>query len=225
MDEHLIKSEHLGYDVRYWVHVPEGFSGRELPALYVTDGKWYCERGDIVALSRSLIREGKVDPHLLVLVDAFDPNNESRNRRNQQFLCNPDYVSFYREELIPEIQQRYAASKSREDTGLLGLSFGGLNSMYFAIHASDLFGKIGIQSPAPHPCPDIFDEFVARDRLPIDIYLSTGTVNDKARDTRRLKRILEEKGYEFKYQEVPEGHNWKNWKPLLDDILLHFYGI
>ena len=97
--------------------------------------------------------------------------------------------------------------------------------MYFGIHAHDVFGKIGIQSPAPHPCPEIYAEYSSRDKLAIDIFLSTGTVNDKARDTRKFKGILEDKGYDFAYHEVPEGHNWKNWAPLLDDVLLHFYGV
>jgi len=223
--EHIIASSHLGYEVRYWVHVPVGHEGEQLPVLYVTDGKWYDESGEILEKSRDLMLDGKVIPHVIVLVDAFDPRDASKNRRNQQFLCNPDYVSFYREELVPEVQKRYKTSRSREDTGLLGLSFGGLNSMYFALHAHDTFGKIGIQSPAPHPCPDIYSDFEKTEKLPLSIYLSTGTVRDKARESRRLKEILERKGYELAYKEVPEGHNWKNWKPLIDDGLVYFYGI
>ena len=79
-----------------------------------------------------------------------------------------------------------------------------LNSMYFGIHANDVFGKIGIQSPAPHPCPDIYNDYADTEKLPIDIFLSTGTVKDKKKATRKLKKILEEKGYEFEYKEVPE---------------------
>ena len=148
-----------------------------------------------------------------------------KNRRNKQFLCNPDYVKFYREELIPEIDQRYSTNATQPSRGMLGLSFGGLNSMYFGIHAHDVFGKIGIQSPAPHPCPGIYEDYKNQPKLPIDIYLSTGTVKDKERATRKLKKILDDKGYDFEYQEVAEGHNWRNWKPLLDDVLLRFYGI
>ena len=61
--------------------------------------------------------------------------------------------------------------------------------------------------------------------FPEQIFLSTGTVNDKARESRRLKALLEQKDLELSYVEVAEGHNWKNWRPLLDDILIFFYGI
>lgn len=27
----------------------------------------------------------------------------------------------------------------------------------------------------------------------------------------------------MKYLEVPFEHNWGNWKPLLDDVLLYFF--
>jgi enterochelin esterase-like enzyme len=222
-DEHIIKSDILGYSIRYWVHVPAG-DQQNLPVLYVTDGKWYKDSGGLVEVSQSLIRNNKIQPHIIVMVDAFDPEQSAMNRRNSQFLCNPDYVNFYRNELLPAIDEQYATIKSREGRAILGLSFGGLNSMYFALQANDIFGKIGIQSPAPHPCPDIYTDFEQHDKLPLEIFLSTGTVNDKARATRRLKSILDSKGYAFKYVEVAEGHNWRNWGPLLDDVLIYFYG-
>ena len=220
-----ITSQVLGYDLQYWVQLPAGYeSDKAYPTLYVTDGWWYKEDGGLPEIARELMAQQQIADIILVYVDAYDPDDQSNNRRNSQFLCKPDYVQFYKEELIPAVDEAFGTDRSRSSRGMLGVSFGGLNSMYFGIHAHDVFGKIGIQSPAPHPCPDIYEEYENRERLPIDIFLSTGTVNDKAKATRRLKRILEAKGYEFAYQEVPHGHTWANWTPLLDDVLLHFYG-
>jgi len=224
VNEHIIESKILGYNVRYWVYVPNG-NEKKLSVMYVTDGKGYKDRGGIVGISESLIKKNLVEPHIIVMVDANDPDIAGLNRRNDQFLCNLAYVRFYKEELVPKIDSSYKTLNSSDNRGILGLSFGGLNAMYFALHASDTFGKIGIQSPAPHPCPDIYADFENANKLPIDIFLSTGTVNDKAKATRRLKNILDNKGYNFEYVEVPEGHNWRNWKPMLDDILIYFYGV
>ena len=223
--EHLIESDVLGYSLRYWVHVPNGYDESPLPVLYVTDGDGYMGSGDMATTSWKLIDENKVSPHIIVFVSPIDPSNTSINRRNSQFLCNPEYLKFYKQELIPRVDQDYNTIGSRDGRGILGLSFGGLNAMYFALYGSDTFQKIGIQSPAPHPCPTIYNDFEKAGRLPLDIFLSTGTVNDKARDTRRFKSVLEHNGYNFKYIEVSEGHNWKNWKPLLDDVLIYFYGV
>ena len=222
IDERIIKSEVLGYNLKYWVYVPDGADG-PMQVLYVTDGNGYKKNG-LVEASKSLVKQGKIDPHIIVMVSAVDPDNPSRNRRNSQFLCNQDYVRFYKEELIPEIDGRYKTIRDQKGRGILGLSFGGLNAMYFAIQANDTFRNIGIQSPAPHPCPSIYDDFRNSPKLPINIFLSTGTVNDKATATRRFKKVLEDKGYEFTYLEVAEGHNWRNWRPMLGDILLSFYG-
>ena len=40
---------------------------------------------------------------------------------------------------------------------------------------------------------------------------------------KRLRRTLQDKGYDLTYVKVREGHDWKNWKPLLDDVLLTFF--
>lgn len=221
---HRIKSQVLGYDLQYWVHLPKGYQeDLKYPVLYVTDGYWYKEQGKLLNIADRLLKQQKINPTILVLVDAIGPDNRNDNRRELEFLCNPKYLDFYRQELTPAIDQTYSTDTAQQSRGILGLSFGGLNSMYFGLYGSDLFGKIGIQSPAPHPCPDIFKAFEEAPKLPIDIYLSTGTVNDTAPAARKLKGILESKGYTMAYEEVAKGHNWSNWKPLLDDVLLHFY--
>ena len=221
---HRIKSQLLGYDLQYWVHLPKGYQeGLKYPVLYVTDGYWYKEQGRLLQITDRLLKRQKIKPVILVLVDAIGPDNRRDNRRELEFLCNPRYLDFYRQELVPVIDQNFSTDTTQQNRSILGVSFGGLNSMYFGLYGSDLFGKVGIQSPAPHPCPDIFKAYQESPKLPIDIYLSTGTVNDTAPAARKLKRILEEKEYTITYREVAKGHDWSNWKPLLDDILLYFY--
>jgi len=39
-----------------------------------------------------------------------------------------------------------------------------------------------------------------------------------------MKKILEQKEYPLKYIEVNEGHSWGNWRGLLDDMLIYFFG-
>ena len=222
VDERIIESKHLGYNVRYWVYIPKKVT-ETMPVLYVTDGKGYKANG-LIKVSEKLLRGDKVIPHVIVMVDTIDPDDPSVDHRNSQFLCNADYLNFYKEELIPRVEKEYNINTTRDQRGILGLSFGGLNAMYFALHGSDVFGKIGIQSPAPHPCPTIYTDIKNSPKLPVDIFLSTGIISDKEYETRKIKRILDSKGYDFKYIEVREGHNWANWAPLFDDILLYFYG-
>lgn len=55
------------------------------------------------------------------------------------------------------------------------------------------------------------------------MFLSIGKPNHNTAANRRFRKALENKGYDLKYVEVREGHNWDNRPPLVDDVLLHFY--
>jgi len=223
-DNQRIASKVLKYDLQYRVYLPAGYSQlSSLPVLYVVDGQWYIDEGDMPGILNDLISSKQVTPLVAVFIDNRDPDNLKNNRRNSQFLCNEKYVAFVTKELVPLIDASYKTNRSADARAMLGLSFGGLNAAHFALKAHDTFHLIGMQSPALHPCPAIYDGFKNQDQLPLKIFMSTGAVNDTEEGTRRLKAILDAKGYHFKYLEVDEGHNWKNWKPLLDDILLYFF--
>lgn len=223
-DNQIITSDVLGYDLQYRVYLPSGhLAMHDLPVIYVTDGQWYIGQGEMTALLDRLIESNEIEPVIAVFVDNRDPHNLSNNRRNSQFMCNTEYVRFYSDELIPHIDSAYHTGAHRTERVILGLSFGGLNSVCFGIHGHDSFEGIAIQSPAMRPVPSVYSSYEDSTKLPIKIFLSSGTFGDNEDSTRRLKRILESKGYEMKYLEVPFEHNWEKWKPLLDDVLLYFF--
>ena len=82
-----------------------------------------------------------------------------------------------------------------------------------------------MQSPAYHPVPKLLSAYEEMPLLPLRIFLSTGKPNDNTAATRKLRDVLEAKGYPMEYIEVREGHNWSNWKPLIDDVLRFFYEV
>ncbi len=224
-DNLRIESTALGYSLQYRVYLPPGYEKRTaLPVLYVTDGQWYIKDGKVPEVMDRLIAEKKMDPTIAVFVDNRNPDRLSENRRNRQFFCNQDYVKFYKEELIPTIDAQYPTAADRTERVVLGLSFGGLNSACFGLFASDVFEGIAMQSPATHPVPSLHAAYQSADPLPLNIFLSSGSQRDNEAQTRKFKSILEEKGYPMHYIEVPHGHNWDNWGPLIDDVLLYYFG-
>ena len=221
----VFKSERLGYDLHYRVYTPSGYENyADLPTLYVTDGQWYVREGRLHELMDRLIDEGTIEPAVVVFIDNRDPYDYNVNRRNSQFFCNKDYIHFVSKELAPFIDEKFGTSTDRADRAILGLSFGGLNSACFGLYARDSFEGIAMQSPAMHPVPDIVDDYAKLEDVDLKIFLSTGTDRDNAERTRAFKKVLDEIGVEMNYIEVPYGHNWQNWKPLLDDILEYYYG-
>jgi len=219
-----ISSEILGYDLQYRVYVPAGnVAVGNLSVLYVTDGPGYISEGRMPRVLDRLIDDGSIDPVVVVFVDPRDPDRLATNRRNTEFLCNGDYYKFYAEELIPTVEQTYPVGMSREHRGILGLSFGGTNAACFGLMGYETFSAIGMHSPANHPIKGMLPAYEKMPLLPLRMFLSTGRPDDNTRANRKFRRVLEEKGYEMKYIEVTAGHNWDNWRPLIDDVLLHFY--
>jgi enterochelin esterase-like enzyme len=224
-DDIRISSDALGYDLQYRVYVPEGVRrNAKLPTLYITDGQWYISRGKLPELLDKEIGAGNIEPVLVVFVDSRNPDNLQQNRRNQQFFCNPRYVEFFTNELLPTVDGNYPASAARDDRVILGLSFGGRNSACFGLMAYDSFAGIAMQSPANSEMVDeLRFQYMAQDKLPIKIFMSVGTQNDNTQAGRQFMELLKFQEYDLTYREVNEGHDWDNWGPLLDDVLYTFF--
>lgn len=223
--EQRIHSGALGYDLQYRVFLPPGSRRRSgLPAIYVTDGHAYVSVGGMPWLMQRLIEAGTIAPAIAVFVDSRDPDRLTVDRRREEFACNSDYIRFVTDELVPEIEAKYGASSRPRDRVMLGLSMGGLNAACFGLHAHEVFGGVAMQSPALGRVPALITAYEESPRLPVKIFLSTGTVRDGEERSRAFRTVLERKEYELSYIEVPHGHSWSNWGPLLDDVLVYFFG-
>jgi enterochelin esterase-like enzyme len=223
-DNQLVSSEILGYDLQYRVYLPEGYESLEnLPVIYITDGQWYIRSGNMDEKIDKEIAEGRIEPVIAVFIDNRDPHQLSNNRRNSEFFCNQSYAQFFEQELVPSIDSEYKTRKDRNSRVILGLSFGGLNSACFGIYAVKTFGGIAMQSPALHPVKNLYEIYDQVGKLPIKIFLSTGSVDDNTKSNRRWHNHLKRIGYDVAYREIIQGHNWRNWRPLLDDVLQTFF--
>ena len=220
-----ISSVAMGYDIQYRVYVPEGIQpGDELPVMFITDGPGYIQNGRTPNVLDRLIRLDKIEPVIVVFVDSRNPDNLHENRRNAEFFCNRHYLAFYIYDLIPAIENAYPVQRTREGRSILGVSFGGLNAACFGLLGFDTFSGIAMHSPANHPVENLLPAYKNEPTRPIKIFLSTGASKDNTADNRRFRKILMDKGYEMKYMQTDEGHNWDNWRPLIDDVFLYYYG-
>tara|TARA_R110002096_G_scaffold296811_10_gene491294 strand:- start:7636 stop:7920 length:285 start_codon:yes stop_codon:yes gene_type:complete len=87
------------------------------------------------------------------------------------------------------------------------------------------FEGIAMQSPANDKHVGLMTTlYKEEEKRPLKIFMSVGTLNDNTAAGRRFKRTLVAKGYDVTYKETRQGHNWKNWRPLLDDLLRTFFG-
>lgn len=223
-DNVQIESDALNYTLQYRVYLPHGYSdAQNYPVVYVADGQEYAhpDMGGMIQVLDNLIHQELIEPVIAVFMDPRQPDNLSNNRRAGQYTCNPDFVKFAANELVPAIDAQYATLKDPQKRCILGTSYGGNNAGYFGAMRPDVFGLIAPQSPA------FFDEtlnlYKNKAKMPLSIFMTTGVIHDTQYQARQMKGILTEKNYDFGYIEVNEGHSWGNWCALVDDILLFFF--
>lgn len=220
-----ITSQHLGYSLQFKVYTPEGYNNNiSYPVMFLTDGQWFLSEGEMQSRLDFEIGEGNIVPVIVVFVDSRNPNELKDNRRNKEFMCNKNYVLFYVNELIAEVKENYSISEERNNRVIAGLSFGGINAACFGIAANKYFGGIGMLSPANDQHLGVISKLYKRsNERPLKVFLSGGKKNDNLKAIRKFKKVLVNEGHDINYHEVPFGHDWKNWRPLLDDLLMTFF--
>ncbi len=223
----VMTSTNLGYDVAYRVYIPADYANLDvLPVIYVTDGHEYAndQMGSMVTVLDNLMADGKIQPVMAVFVDPRNPDSPTTNRRESQYITNDDFGAFLTEELVPMIDTAYKTDPRPEARVILGTSLGGLNSAYVGLTHADVFGLLAVQSPALWVDTTVVDAYETLDPLPLNIFMSQGSIWDDIENTRRLRDIFVSKGYPLLFIETPEGHSWGNWRALLDDMLIYFFG-
>ncbi len=222
-----LMSDALGYAVGYDIYIPANYDSQDdLNVIYVTDGQEYSNEnlGSMITVLDNLHHLNQIEPTIAVFVSPLDPWDMEMNRRMDEFGNNQDYISFFIGELIPRIESEYRVNSSRSSRAILGTSLGGLNATYFGFTRPDIFQNVAIQAPAYWYREEIFDIVKASNFNDPNLFMSVGTIGDNTIDARNMKTILEEKGLEFTYLEVNEGHSWGAWRTQLDDILIQFFG-
>ncbi len=223
--EILYQSKALGYPITYSVYLPHGHHSH-LPTIYVTDGFEYMDpkMGNMVTTLDNLIADKKIQPVIAIFIDHREPMNRSNNRRMEELAMNEKYLKFFTEEFIPLIEQNYPVAKGRENRAILGTSMGGLTSAYFVFARPEVFGMAGIQSPAFWTKPQIYSLCDSMANSKTKISMTSGVYNDASESARKMKTILENNSCIYTYRETNEGHSWGNWRNLIDDILIDFFG-
>jgi enterochelin esterase family protein len=113
-----------------------------------------------------------------------------------------------------------------------------LFAIFAALNNPDVFGNVLAQSsnlfysPVVSPTLNAYTrdagwltrQFVTSPRLPIRFYLDVGTleagVTNPVAAHRRLRDVLEAKGYAVSYVEFSGGHDYINWRNLLPEGLI-----
>jgi enterochelin esterase family protein len=233
LTEQKFKSEILKAEYGLTVYVPPGSDkpGRRCWLMVAFDGGFPMME---VTLD-NLLAAGKIPPVVVVGVKNIDGRSRDRDLSGSEAFAN-----FLAKELVPWARKTYQVHDSPDHTIVGGASLGGLMAAYCGLKHSDVFGKILAQSGTflqppgqdwPSPAWDgeapglLAREFIKSPRLPLDFYLEVGRYEtflsySPLFETRRLRDVLEAKGYHLTYSEFVGGHNEVCWRGSFADAVM-----
>ena len=205
------------------VYLPKAYFQRgiapRLPVLYIQDGSDYRFRAKAINVLENLVSAGKLRPFILVFVDPKD--------RMKEYWANSDWAEFMAEEVVPAVEFKYSSAikKGRDNRALLGASLGGVTSIWTGISYPAVFGRIGAQSASFW----IDDGRVVkqlgsldRDKVEFLFYIDDG-IFEGVEDSRKVVKMLREKGFRVTYVESQSGHNWTSWRDNLDEAFINLW--
>ena len=229
------------------VYLPRGYRRsliKRYPVLYLQDGQNIFDAATAFAgvewgvdeTAQRLIGSKLVEPLIIVAIDnagkdrihEYTPTrgliDPEKKRRSKGFARN--YGRFVVEELKPFIDRKYRTRREPASTGLGGSSLGGLLTLCMGLWYSNVFSRLAVMSPSIWWDNGVILKMVdALDRkLPLKIWLDTGTAEPGWENARKLRDLLVEKGWrlddDLQYTEAEgAGHDEAAWAYRIDPVL------
>ena len=240
----------LNRERRVWIYLPPDYevSNQSYPVLYMHDGQNIFDK--ITSYSGEWQVDETLDKlyddkNLKLIVVGIDNGGDKRLNEYSPYdhpkygVGEGDaYLEFITKTLKPHIDSKYRTLKNTDNTGIMGSSMGGLISQYAGLKYPDVFGKVGVFSPAFWYAPKI-DEFAKNSELSKNqkLYILAGgkegentefeQISQTVQDMNRMVDILKNKGFPSEKiisKVVPEGkHNEAFWQSEFQEAVLYLF--
>lgn len=233
------------------VYLPPGYarSRRRYPVLYLHDGQNVFDAATSYVgvaweaddTAERMIRAGEIAPTIIVAVNnaqedrihEYTPTRgafEIYGEKGRSKALGAKYGRFLRDELKPFVDMHYRTRPEPESTGLGGSSLGGLITLYLGLKYPRTFTRLAVMSPSIWWDDCVIYDFVdkVRRKLPLKIWLDTGTEEPGWERARELRERLIARGWvigrDLHYHEAGgAGHTEGAWAARLDAVLAYLY--
>ncbi|MDY0779491.1 TIM-barrel domain-containing protein [Tenacibaculum sp. IB213877] len=244
------KIPQLNRERRVWVYLPPNYetANRSFPVIYMHDGQ------NIFDKSTSFSGEWEVDETLNKLfrdknmsfivvgidnggdkrLDEYSPWKHSKYGGGE----GEAYMEFIVKTLKPYIDTKYKTQTDKNSTAIIGSSMGGLISHYAALKYPNVFGKIGVFSPAFWFAPEVnaFSKEKGNIQDTKMYFLAGGKegtntsrqeISQTVKDMNSMITILKAQQFPAKNIQskvVPEGqHNEELWRTNYEEAILWLF--
>lgn len=227
METHRFFSNVWGDEREYKIYRPsEARPGKEYPLLIVHDGGEFLHYAEMKTLLDNLIHRHEVAPLIVCFTNGV--------RRNWEYAANPKQADFLRYDLLAHLTATQPVLDEPQFRGIMGASFGAVSSLYAAVRHPGVWGRLLLQSGSfaftdigEHTRGPMWDPIVGfvnnlrESPPPIDaqVYLSCGTFESLIYYNRSLVPVFQRVAQGVRFSEVPDGHNWINWRDRLREAL------
>ncbi len=232
----------LDRQVVVYVYLPLDYnesSYRRYPVLYLHDGidLFSGNRGrplkyqiddpmgwDIDITLDQIFKKNAGKAFLVVAIDSINrvENFSPWEWNPSHFAEGRQYMDFIVHTLKPHIDKTFRTFPDRENTAMMGSSFGGVISLYGGIKYPRIFSKIGMLSPVLIDAilGDVLKNYIMiRGSIEdMRIYMDMGSIegNEMIESTQKVKHALLASGFsehEVEFVLVPGGsHRHSSWK-------------
>ncbi|WP_425449113.1 alpha/beta hydrolase-fold protein [Dethiothermospora halolimnae] len=230
--EYSLESSRLEASRRVRVYTPHGYNedGQPYKFLVLTDGDEYLELLSVKNVLDNLIADKKIPPVITLFIDSTDT-------REEELSCSDLFLDIVINDFMPWFRKNYNISQEARDGIIGGLSLGGLTASYIGLNYSEVFGNVLSQSGAYWYKPNDWDkeesdcwissQFKKIEKLPLKFYLNVGVLEEKENMigvNKKLRDVLQAKGYKVEYEEFKGGHDYLCWGENLSNGLISLIG-
>lgn len=234
IEDCTIYSKELEEEMQLLIHLPHNYSPfYKYSVLIASDGKDYFQFGRIGRVVDELLDAGEIE-NVIVVGVPYKSVIERRRLYHPEGDRHQAYIRFLAHELAPYIDTHYPTYQIGSGRGLIGDSLAATISLLTALKYSSIFGKVVLHSP-------YVDDSVmnaveaAKDPSCFSIYHVIGTGETEVKTTvdgtqdfltpnRKMKALIEQKGFPYFYEEFDGDHTWKHWQPDVRRAIQMIYG-
>lgn len=188
---------------------PEYNENRFYPTLYIGDGTYYVEMGDMPNILDNLIAEKTIPPVIAVFIDPVD--------RWLEYRMFTLFRGMMLEELMPHLQEKWGIDTSQQI--LIGGSRGGMAAIDLALTHPKTFSGVLAFAPAVTET----DFMAVLKRMKPDTHtqyrILVGNYDFWHPTAKEIGQVMKAKGYDISYKEKPVGHSIHAWRMFLDEEL------
>lgn len=221
IEERTLYSEALQEEVKLLIYLPATYSPLyKYSLLIASDGKDYFQLGRISRVADDLLSSEDIE-NLIIVGVPYENVKARRAKYHPNGDKNAAYMRFLAQELVPYLDEQFPTYQIGMGRGLIGDSLAATVSLMTACAYPHTFGKVMLHSPYVNDDVLTAVRNVSNTQFTVDhligldetaVPTGDGIEKNFLEENRQLSEIFNERGFDYRYEEVEGGHTWKTWQ-------------